>query len=304
MEAGIDSPRRKRRRKLFRRRTPRPRAGMLLQMDATPHLWVKGLPEFTLHTAVEDATRELDAARRPTEDTWGYFMVFRTVAEKHGLPEAIYVDQAGIFGGSTPTHKKLQKEFSQFERAMHELGVRVIKAKTPQAKGRVEKYNDTLQDRLVSWFKYEEVKTMDQVDPSMRKYLAQHQRRFTIAPKLPEPAWRPLPPGVDLDDVLCFKHSRVVRRDNTIAFDNQIYDLPPGPGNSSRAKQVVHVLKSFDGSLRVAYQGEVIADLSQPRSQPSRRPQAVLLRAPQRHDIPLKPSQSRRRRQIQPVPAQ
>ena len=270
--AGISSPRRKRRRKLFRRRTPRPRAGMLLQMDATTHLWIRGLPEFTLHTAVDDASRELDAVRRPTEDGWGYFAVFRKVAEKHGLPDAIYVDRHSIFGGSTPMHKKRQQEFSQFERAMHELGVRVIKAKTAQAKGRVERNNDTLQDRLVSWFKYEEIASMEQVDPSMAKYMTQHQRRFTIAPQLPEPAWRPVPSGVDLDDVLCLKHARVVRRDNTISFASHKYDVPPGVRNSGLAKQVVHVLESLDGRLRVAHQGKVIADLRGPRSQPLARP--------------------------------
>ena len=304
MGAGIDSPRRKRRRKLFRRRTPRPRAGMLLQMDATTHLWVKGLPEFTLHTAVEDATRDLEATRRPTEDARGYFEVFRNVVEKHGLPEAIYVDRHSIFGGSTPMHKKLQKEFSQFERAMHELGVRVIKARTAQAKGRVERNNDTLQDRLVSWFKYEDVSTMDQVGPSMRKYMAQHRRRFTIAPQLPEPAWRPIPPGVALDDVLCFKHRRVVRNDNTIAFRNRRYDLPAGLLNSSLAKQVVHVLESFDGRLRVARQGKVIAQLHPPRSQTSTQSGTRRHSPLQRHGLRPRPGQSRRKRQDQPVPAQ
>lgn len=301
--AGMSSPRSKRRRKLYRRRAPRPRAGMLLQMDATTHCWVEGLPDFTLHTAVEDATRGLDAVRRPTEDTRGYFEVFRAVAEEHGLPEAIYVDRHAIFGGSTPMHKKLQKEFSQFERAMYELGVRVIKARSAQAKGRVEKYNDTLQDRLVSWFKYEEVRTVDRVDASLRKYVAQHQRRFTIAARDPEPAWRPVPTGINLDDILCFKHSRVVRNDNTIPFRSKVYDLPAGSRNSSLAKQVIHVLESFDGTLRASHQGKVIATL-QPRSQTSRRPRIRAHSPAQRQPFRPLPRQSHQEPQKQPVSAQ
>ena len=269
--AGISAPRPKRRMRCFRRRTRRPRTGMLLQMDASPHRWVKGLPKFSIYAAVDDATSDLWAHHRPTEDARGYFELFGMVAADVGLPEAVYTDQAGFLGGRKQAQIERMLSLTQFQRGMKELGVRHIRAKTAQAKGRVERNFDTLQDRLVSWFHYEGITSEDQVGASLQRYVVQHKRRFRIDPTDPIAAWRSAP--ADIDDALCFKHIRIVRNDNTVTFKAQKIDLPPGRNNSSRAKQRVQVIEAFNGDLKVLHDGVLIAlVLHGPTAQPLRRP--------------------------------
>ena len=261
--AGIKPPRQKRRKKCFRRRTPRRCAGMLVQMDGSDHRWVEHLPEFTIVAGVDDATGRLWAVIRPTEDARGYFDLFRAIVTDVGLPEAVYTDQHSIFGPSRKYKKQdvLGKplNLSQLQRALSEVKVRHIKANTPQAKGRIERNFDTLQDRLVSWFRYEEITTMEAAHRSLARYLVQHNRRFTRLAADPALAWRPWPRDQALDDVLCFKHTRKVRNDNTIRFAAAAIDLPPGPRNSSYARHHVTVLQAFDGTLRVVRDRHVLA---------------------------------------------
>ena len=264
--AGIKPPRQKRRKKCFRRRTPRRCAGMLVQIDASKHRWIAQLPEFTIVAGVDDATGKLWALIRPTEDARGYFELIQQIALDDGVPGAAYTDRHSIFGSNSRKKRDVlapRPNLSQFGRALSELKVRHIKAQTAQAKGRIERNFDTLQDRLVSWFQFEEITSMDDAVRSLARYLVQHNRRFVRVAADPVPAWKPRPSDRALEDALCLKYTRRVRNDNTISFQAQFLDLPPGPNNTSYARQQVQVFKAFDGTIRV-FRGKQLLTLVLP----------------------------------------
>ncbi len=155
---GVRSPRRRRTAKRFLRRERYPQEGMLLQVDGSRHDWLEGRgPRLTLIGAVDDATGTVPAALfREQEDAHGYLLMLHDVIARHGLPLALYSDRHSIFQ-RTPQESESRDEQlrgrrdpTQFARALEELGIGLVVAHTPQAKGRVERAWDTFQDRLVS----------------------------------------------------------------------------------------------------------------------------------------------------------
>jgi transposase len=277
--AEIAAPRPKRRAKAYHGRRERSaRAGHMVQMDASLHQWVPHLPKFTIVAGIDDATGYLWLFIREKEDTQGYMQVVREITTTVGVPRILYTDRHGMFGTSTQFAKERKVGMTQLQRAFRQLGIRLIRAKSPEAKGRVERVFDTLQDRLVSHFRFDQVQTMDEVERSLRTYLRNHNKRFTHPAREEKSAWRLWPTTLQPDDVFCFQYTRVVRNDNTITFFRQIIDLPPAPHNGSRAKHRVTVLQSFDGTLRVMDEG-VLLTLVMPRRPPDPRTRAAVPRS-------------------------
>ena len=149
--AGIASPRRRRPPEHRVRRERMPREGMLLQVDGSHHAWLEQRgPRFALLLAVDDATgAAVHALFRPVEDARGYFLLLEEIVRRCGIPLALYSDRHGVFKASSDGRRGL-KVATQFARAMRELGVTQIFARSPQAKGRVERAAGTFQDRLVT----------------------------------------------------------------------------------------------------------------------------------------------------------
>ena len=158
LAGGIGSPRRRRAPKRYLRRERYPQEGMLLQIDGSRHNWLEGRgPHLTLIGSVDDATGTVPFALfRQQEDAHGYMLMLREIIDRHGIPMALYSDRHSIFQNSTRGPESLEEQLrgrrdpTQFARALEELGIRLILAHTPQAKGRVERAWDTFQDRLVS----------------------------------------------------------------------------------------------------------------------------------------------------------
>jgi transposase len=266
VNAGVGSPRQRRPPRHRCRRERLPQEGMLLQLDGSRHEWLgdRG-PWLTLLLAVDDATGTVPYALfREQEDTHGYFLLLRGIIERCGIPLAVYSDGHAIFRQSrrartAPEVSQEGKEaLTQFSRAMRELGIGQIFARSPEAKGRVERMAGTFQDRLVAELRLAGASTLAEANRILWQFLPGFNGRFGVPPAHPGGAYRPVAPGLDVAGVLCFKYRCKVARDNTVRHEWRTLQLLPEPERSSYAGKRVEVQKRLDRSLVVCYQGQVI----------------------------------------------
>ena len=259
--AGIPSPRHRRPPKHRVRRQRMPQAGMLVQIDGSFHRWLgDDGPQFTLLLAVDDATSAVaNAVFGPEEDTRGYFILMHGLIRRWGLPIALYGDRHGVFKFSgKPRHIQPPVEATHFSRAMAELGIQQIFARSPQAKGRVERAAGTFQDRLVTELRLADAETIDQANAVLQDFLPRYNAQFAVPAELPESAYRPWNSQRPLDEILCMKHTRKVARDNTVKYQWQTLQLLPGKERPSYAGVQVEVLEHTDGRLQVRHEDEII----------------------------------------------
>ena len=271
--AGMPSPRRRRPPQHRVRRERMPRAGMLLQLDGSHHAWLEQRgPRFALLLAVDDATGAVvHALFGAVEDARGYFLLMEQVLRRSGVPLALYTDRHAVFR-ATAQQRAGREGATQFARAMAELGVRLIFARSPQAKGRVERMAGTFQDRLVTELRLASASTIAEAQAVLERFLPRFNARFAVAARQREPAWRPLDPALDLGAVLAFRHTRTVARDNTVKYHWRTLQLLPGPERTSYAGAKVEVVERPGGELSVLHQGETIRSREAP-------PRAGVLRA-------------------------
>ena len=277
--AGIPSPRRHRAARYRSRRERRAAEGMLLQLDGSREDWFGSGDRVTLQTIVDDATGNvLAAVFREQEDGAGYFELLRTVLSTRGVPLALYSDRHGIFFRSPREREALQEELvgerqpTQFGRALAELGIELILANSPQAKGRVERLFGTFQDRLVAELRLERMTSIDEGNRFLPRYLPRHNARFGILPADATAAWRPLPAGKSIESVCCFKYSRLVASDNTVRLDGAVLQLPPLGVRGSWAHQRVELRQYLDGSFSAhAPGGRELARSAVPSTPPKLR---------------------------------
>jgi hypothetical protein len=174
-----------------------------------------------LLVAIDDATSELLALRlEPTETTSGYFALLREYFQRIGRPLSFYTDKAGIFMKTveSPTGEK-----TQFGRALDELDVELICANSPQAKGRVERVNATLQDRLVKELRLRNITTIDVANLYLLEYIAEHNRNFARAPRTTFDAHRALGAEHDLAHILTLRHRRTIGANGIISYEGRLF---------------------------------------------------------------------------------
>jgi len=254
---GQGSPRQRRASKHRGRRKRYSQEGMLLQLDGSPHDGLEGRgPRLALLVAIDDATSEVPHALfREQEDDAGYFELIWAISQSHGLPMAVYTDRHTIF--RSPKQATLEQQLagqgprSQFERVCDELAIEMIQAHSPQAKGRVERLLETLQDRLVKELREAQVTTREQANQLLVRFLPSFNARFSVHAAEPGSAYRPWPPHLQRQDVFSLKHHRKVKNDNTISFDGKPLQIPPGPDRLSYARATVEVQQRLDGSLAI-----------------------------------------------------
>ncbi len=264
---GLPSARRHRPPKHRIRRERMPQEGMLLQIDGSHHAWLEERgPRFVLLLAVDDATGTVaNAVFQPGEDTRGYFLLMEGVIRRYGLPLALYGDQHGVFKfAGKPRHIQPPVEATHFSRAMQELGIEQVFARSPQAKGRVERMAGTFQDRLVSELRLAGVATIDQANAVLRDFLPRFNQQFRVPAQQAQIAYRSLDSSIFLERVLCFRHTRQVARDNTVKFQWRTLQLLPSEERPSYAGARVEVLEQSDGQLMVQHNREVIAHQEAP----------------------------------------
>lgn len=258
--AGIASPRPQKRRSKHRARRERyPQEGMLLQIDASHHHWFgPALPRVALLAVIDDATGKIPAACfQPTEDARGYLKLLRQVVMRTGVPGAIYGDRHSIFwptnGESLKEQLAGRRSPTQFGRAMSELGIQLIAAHSPQAKGRIERLWGTLQDRLVSELRLTGVTTIAQANAFLPAFLARFNKRFSVAAETPGLAYGPRLNATQADAALCFQYERVVAKDNVVRLDGMLFQILPGPNRLGYANANVTIRESLSARYSVYY---------------------------------------------------
>lgn len=261
-------PKRKRRSPKYRRRRERKEAfGMMLQIDASHHDWLQGRgPWLTLVGTVDDATGHIWACFEEAETTWAYFHLMERVFSSHGLPVSLYSDRHTIFHAiKEPTILEQLNNttpLTQFGRAMDQLGIRIIKAWSPQAKGRIERLWETFQDRLVVELRLAGIKTKEEANEVLKKFLPEYNRKFSVRARKRESFFRIPPPPSKLDRILCLKETRVVNKDHTVSFEGLVLQIPPSRKWASIAKQKVNILQLKDGGVEIIYKNQIVARFS------------------------------------------
>jgi transposase len=262
---GIASPRTHRRPRYRSRRERMAQAGLLVQVDGSRHDWLEGRgPWLTLVGGIDDATGVVvGAVFREHEDGVGYLTIVRDMARRYGLPAALYRDGSSVFA-PTVQAAELRDEATQVARALGELGIGSILARSPQAKGRVERLWGTFQDRLVSELRRVGAADLASASDVLRAFLPRFNRRFAVPPASEVPAWRPVPHNLDLARVCAFRWRRVVGNDNCVRLNGMVLQLPPGPGGRSLAGRRVELELRLDGRLLVVADGRLLAAVPAP----------------------------------------
>ena len=235
-----------------RRREPRPCFGELLHLDGSRHAWLALVPEVrpTLITVVDDATKRVLYAQLLAggESTAAVMTALRDVVDHYGLPQALYTDRAHWavhtpHAGAAPDRSKL----TQLGRALHQLGIEHILGYSPAARGRSERANRTLQDRLVNELRLAGIRTIAAANRYLRDgFLAAYDGWFAHPPADATPAFVPIG-DVDLAQILCHEESRVVARDNTVRLDGVLLQIPKQRGRRTCAGLQILVRRHLDG---------------------------------------------------------
>jgi transposase len=249
---------RRRQRDPHRQRRPRRSCfGELVQMDTSIHDWIEGRgEEMVLLTMIDDATSRVLARFYPGDTVEAHFDLLARWLEKYGRPLALYTDRHSIF---VPQKKgRFDPEgATQFGRALEELGIELIKAYSPQAKGRVERSFGTAQDRWVKEMRLAKVKSIAQANDLLERLVPDHNRRFSVPAAKASDVHRPLGPTHHLAAILSIQHRRVVANDYTIRFENRLYQLdkPIYPGQ--RGGKVLIELR-LDGTMAIRFAGRYL----------------------------------------------
>ena len=259
IEDGLWEPKARREVREHPSRPRRDCLGDVVQIDGSPHDWFEGRgPSCTLIVYVDDATSRLLATGFfAAETTEAYMRTTRAHLESHGRPVAYYSDRYSVF---RVNRRDREGEATQFARALRTLDVESIHAGSPQAKGRVERANRTLQDRLVKEMRLRGICGMAAGNAYLPAFVADYNRRFGVAPRNPSDAHRAvLHDGRELDLILCEQHARKITRNLSISFEGRTYQVT-GQGKGYRMRgAAVTVCKGFDGAVTVLRGGRELA---------------------------------------------
>jgi transposase len=257
---GLWKPKTRRARRVFQPRERRPRFGELIQIDGSPHDWFEGRgPRCTLIVFIDDATNRLTALRFvPAETTRAYLETVRDHVLAHGLPLAFYSDRHGIFRVNAKDATSGDGK-TEFGRVAERLGIEPIHARTPQAKGRVERANQTLQDRLVKAMRLQNIGSMEAANEYLPDFIARWNERFGMKPRNETSAHRPWTDTPEaLDDALARREERVLSKALTFSAAGTKYCVKTsGPGTALRGAKVT--LHHFvGGGMTVHYKDRVL----------------------------------------------
>lgn len=255
-DAGLWQTRKERKKRVHQPRYHRECYGELIQIDGSDHHWFEDrAPRCTLLVYIDDATsRLMHLAFVKSESTFDYMRATQAYIEAHGKPLAFYSDKHGVFrvnakgglGGDNMT---------QFGRALKELNIDIICANTPQAKGRVERANGTLQDRLVKEMRLEGISDMKSGNAFLQLYMDIHNAKFAKEPFNDKDLHRPMTAYDNLDTALCVKESRTVSNDLTIKYDRVRFILEPNDMSAGLQRKKVIVYDYPDGRIEIRHKG-------------------------------------------------
>lgn len=251
-QAQLWKPRRRRLQRVHSPRQRRACRGELVQIDGSHHDWFEQrAPKCCLIAFIDDATGQVLAGRFfATETTQGYLAVLREHASRHGLPAAYYSDRHGIF----TKHDAEDPKPTQFERALLQLDIESICARTPQAKGRVERLFQTLQDRMIKAMRLAGVNSMEEANAWLAGYLAQHNERFAVLPASLADAHRPWSgTAQQLQRICALHHQRHLSNQLSCQFEGDIVQIAPKQPAAPKGRAIVNIAQHADGQIEVLY---------------------------------------------------
>jgi hypothetical protein len=232
--------------------------GELVQIDGSEHAWFEERgPKCTLLVYIDDATGQLGELLFVLAETFfAYCVASWHYIERYGKPVAFYSDKHGIFRVNQPRPLGLTSGLTQFGRAMQELDIQIICANTPQAKGRIERTNQTLQDRLVKELRLQGISDIDSANAFLPEFRQDFNRRFGVAPRSSYNAHRPLLKTENLELILTHKETRTLSKNLTVQFNNVIYQIQSNhPVYSLRHAQVT-ICQNAKGEVTILYKNK------------------------------------------------
>ena len=254
----------KKKKKVHRQRRRMPKAGMLVQMDSSQHQWLKHIKnKWWLIAMIDDATNEIPYAKLfPGDTVFTNMQVIRRFLELKGVFMSLYVDKASHFKttryGGLHVDINQEQDDTQIERALEELGVTLIPANSPQAKGRIERRFRLFQDRFIKEMRLAGIKNYDEANKFLQeKFLPWHNKKYALEA---ESIYMSLPKEKNLDLVFCVKQWRTVRKDNTVSLNRQIIQIGPSKLKLSFAKTKVQVCQLEDERILVLHKNRIIAE--------------------------------------------
>ena len=251
--AGLWKDRDARRPRPYQPRYRRDCRGELIQVDGSKHWWFEDRgPQCTLLVYIDDATSELMHLKMvESENTFAYMDAMTAYIEAHGKPVAIYSDKHGVFRNNTASAKG--DGMTHFGRALEALNIEIICAHSPQAKGRVERANGTLQDRLVKAMRLEGIATIAEANAFLPAYMTRHNQRFAKLPFDPRDLHRPLAPHDDLKAEMVWREQRTVTAALTLHYNKALFILEPTEISRPLAGKRVDVCEYPDGGLEIRH---------------------------------------------------
>lgn len=261
---GLLNPKVKKIVNLHQMRERRVLEGELVMVDGSPHNWFEsrgGVGKCTLLVFIDDATGKLlHLEFCQSESTNSYFRATRNYLLKHGKPVALYTDKHGVFrvntahGGSGSTSDG--NGDTQFGRALRELGVELIFASSPQAKGRVERANQTLQDRLVKEMRLREINSMMEGNLFLEEFITEFNSKFAVTPRQVGNAHRTLLPSDSLEQILLSKQTRVLSKQLSFQYGSRLCQIKTDRPTYAMCHATVEVRENPSGEVTVFYQGK------------------------------------------------
>jgi hypothetical protein len=270
--AGIAAVRKRGVKRHYKRRERKAQEGALLLWDGSSHRWFGDHQDpCNLTAVIDDATGSLlHGVFTGEEDAQSYLLCLRHILLEKGIPLGLYMDRHGIFRRNDD-HWSLQEQLlgeqtpTQLGQALRELGIEPIFALSPQAKGRIERLFNTLQDRLVQELRLAGIDTPEQATSFLNgPFKADFNARFAKPARESQSAWRPLSKGLDVDRICSFGYQATIGNDNTVRLGGIILDIPPGPRHRGYAKTRVEVRHLLDGRWRVYLKDQMLLETTPP----------------------------------------
>jgi hypothetical protein len=257
----------------------------MVQIDGSHHDWFEGRgPVCVFMGYIDDATSTVSGRFYAYEGTIPAMDSMKRYIKRYGIPQSVYLDKHSTYKSpAEPTIEEQlndQRPMSHFEKSLAELGVEVIHANSPQAKGRVERLFRTLQDRLVKEMRLSGITSVDEANEFLKTFLPNYNRKFKKPAASEADLHRPRPHSRDLDKMLCLKEERTVRNDFTVIYGSKLYQIE----KVTRAKTVI-VEERLDGTLHITHNDQDLA-YREITSVPKEKPKALRIKSARRPWVP------------------
>ncbi len=278
LEAGLWSRQRGKKRAHRQRRPRKEHFGELVQLDGSFHAWFEERgPQGCLMNMVDDATSKTQSHLGKEETIWDAVRVLRLWIENYGVPLALYTDWKNVYKVAPTPKQELrgEKPLTQFARMCAQLGIRILAASSPQAKGRVERKNGVHQDRLVKKFRRKNIATYEAANVYLQtEYLPALNQRFAQPPARSQDYHQPKPSAAELERIFRLQTERWISNDWVVRYNKRFLQLFP-PRRYDGPRAWAQVYESMDGTLEVTYRGEPVAFAELPAAPRNQKPQSA-----------------------------